>query len=84
MIKESDVDGNSILSDERRQHSISKDRFVKCDIECACQLNEYIEMELKKPFWRGCAFYEFHHPYECISEEKEIVLMDMVWFIAIE
>ena len=82
--KESDVDGNNSLSGKMYQLPIDNGRFIKCDIKCACQLKEYVEMELKKPFWRGCAFYEFCQSHECISEDKEIVLMDMVCCIFID
>ena len=42
------------------------------------ELRDFVENELKLEFKRGCAFYEFVHDFEDISEEKDVILKDKV------
>ena len=52
-------------------------RFEVLDVNEDCELREFVEKS-GRPFKRGCAFYEFTHDIEDISDGREIVLMKKV------
>ena len=43
-----------------------------------CELREFIENECELKFQRGCAFYEFTHDVEKISEHQQVILVKQV------
>ena len=60
------------------QQAVSGDHFNISTVTNECELREYVEKELGLVFHRGYAFYEFQHEFESISEDKELILHDMV------
>ena len=52
-------------------------RFEILDVNKDCELREFIERS-DRHFKSGCAFYQFTHEIEDISDDKEIVLMKKV------
>ena len=43
-----------------------------------CELRDFVKNELKQEYMRGCAFYEFVHDFEDISEDKQLIFKDEV------
>lgn len=60
------------------QQTVSGGHFNISTIKNECELREYVENELGLVFHRGYAFYEFQHEFESISEDKELILHDVV------
>ena len=60
-----------------RYDHVDNEHFVIFKVGKDCELKEFVE-EKKLPFTRGCAFFEFIHDVESISEDKEVVLMNKV------
>ena len=56
---------------------VNKSWFKFLDIERNCELREFIE-EQQLAFKTGCAFYEFEHDFEYISDDKRLLLMNEV------
>ena len=61
-----------------RYDRMDVEHFVIFEVGKDCELKEFVEKEKKLPFTRGCAFFEFVHDVESISEDKEVVLMNKV------
>ena len=59
---------------QRIQHWILAEHEVSHD----CELRDFVESEVKLEFKRGCAFYEFVHDFEDISEDKQLIYKDKV------
>ena len=56
------------------------ERFYHLKIEQDCELLMFIDShDHIRPYKRGNAFYEFSHESEDISEDEEVLLMDVVW-----
>ena len=51
-----------------------KDGFQLFNVDNDCQLREFLESK-KLKFWRGCAYYEFTHEMEHVSEVKQLMFM---------
>ena len=56
---------------------IAEREFESCIIQNSCTLREAVEKQLNAKFMRGHAYYEFAHKIENISEDKEIIFMDI-------
>lgn len=52
-----------------------KREIEKLAVKVDCSLIELIEETHKRKFRPGCAFFEFTHQQEDISEDKEIIIM---------
>ena len=52
---------------------LPSDRYSVYPIKSDCELREFLK-EKQLEFKRGCAFYEFLHEYERISEDQVIIL----------
>ena len=48
--------------------------FQPLNVDSDCQLREFLESR-KLNFWRGCAYYEFTHEIEHVSEVKQLIFM---------
>ena len=78
--------GNVLLSLTEKYDRMDAERldyFKKLVVKKDCELREFIEIECKLPFKRGCAFYEFIHEIESIPEYKEVMLMKEVSLISL-
>ena len=63
--------------DEMELQLLPNGRFSVYPVNIDCELREFLE-EQQLEFKRGCAFYEFVHDFERISEDQEIILMEEV------
>ena len=57
---------------------VHSERFEKLDVKIDCSLIDLIEVTYKRKYKPNCAFFEFTHDSEDISEDKEVILMNKV------
>ena len=58
---------------------VNDDRFVELTVDKDCELKTFIQ-DHNLIFQRGAAFYEFTRAEEDIKFDKEVILMDTVWY----
>ena len=64
--------------DQLDLQKIQRSILAEHEVNHHCELRDFVESELKLEFKRGCAFYEFVHNFEDISEDKQLVFKDKV------
>ena len=62
---------------------VHSERFQKLDVKIDCSLIDLIEVTYKRKYKPNCAFFEFTHDSEDISEDKEVILMKKVSILLI-
>ena len=72
--------GTAVVSSESTMEKLKYQDFkvTVFHVQKDCELREFIENECNLKFERGCAFYEFTHDVEKISENQEVVQVKQV------
>ena len=64
------------IIDQINLELITDRKFRKHTVQSSCNLRDAIKFQLKVPFKRGHAYYEFTHDIENISKNKELIFME--------
>ena len=60
---------------------VDRNRFKKLSVKRPCPLIDFIEEDCRLLFEEECAFCEFSNDIEDIGDDKEVILMDKVFYI---
>ena len=72
-MKLSDLEQPDSIRQELQLTLVQEGRFESYNVNNDCQLRDFLPNNLK--FRRGCAYYEFEHEVEHISEDKQLIFM---------
>ena len=73
----------STVEDNLQLYQLPDGRFKQCTVKSNCQLKKFLKEEGLN-FWRGCAYYEYHHDLEPnIFKDKQLLFMKVSYSITI-
>ena len=65
----------STVEDKLQLYQLPDGRFKQCIVKSDCQLKKFLKKEGLN-FWRGCAYYEYHHNLDPnIFKDKRLLFM---------
>ena len=73
-----DTEKQDIMTELKLQHIVDETAYAVFTVTKNCELRELIKMETGHEIKRGCAFYEFEHEFESVSDDKRLIFMDKV------
>ena len=66
------------IIDQLKLQPITGRTFKKHRIKKSSNLSDTLKNQMKVPFKRGHAYYEFTHEIENVSKEKELIIVEKV------